>query len=305
MGRYLVQRVLHAVLVVLGVSLVIFTISRLSGDPVSLMVPFDVPPAQREALRHDLGLDRPLPVQYVDFLAHAVQGDFGTSVRNRVPALRLVVERVPATLELAAVALAFAVVLALPLGMLSALKHNSAWDVLGMTVTFLGQSIPSFWLGILLILVLGVNLRLLPISGSGSPWHLVMPGITLGSFFMASLARLTRSSLLEVLGQDYVRTARAKGLSESVVLGLHAFKNAAIPIVTTIGLYMGQLLSGAVITEQIFAYPGVGRLAIDAISTRDFPVVQANVIFVSVVVVALSFLVDMLYLALDPRIRYT
>jgi len=304
-GRYLVQRVLHAVLVVLGVSLVIFTISRLSGDPVSLMVPFDVPQAQREALRHDLGLDRPLPVQYVDFLAHAVQGDFGTSVRNRVPALRLVVERVPATLELAAVALAFAVVLALPLGMLSALRHNSAWDVLGMTVTFLGQSVPSFWLGILLILVLGVNLRLLPISGAGSPWHLVMPGITLGSFFMASLARLTRSSLLEVLGQDYVRTARAKGLSEPVVLGLHAFKNAAIPIVTTIGLYMGQLLSGAVITEQIFAYPGVGRLAIDAISTRDFPVVQANVIFVSVVVVALSFLVDMLYLTLDPRIRYT
>ena len=305
MGRYLLQRVLHAVLVVLGVSLVIFAISRLSGDPVSLMVPFDVPQAQRDALRHDLGLDRPLPVQYVDFLAHAVQGDFGTSVRNRVPALRLVVERVPATLELAAVALASAVALALPLGVLSALKHNSVWDVLGMAITFLGQSVPSFWLGILLILVLGVNLRLLPISGSGSPWHLVMPGVTLGSFFMASLARLTRSSLLDVLGQDYVRTARAKGLSEQVVLGLHALKNAAIPVVTTIGLYMGQLLSGAVITEQIFAYPGVGRLAIDAISTRDFPVVQANVIFVSLVVVGLSLLVDMLYLALDPRIRYT
>jgi peptide/nickel transport system permease protein len=269
------------------------------------MVPFDVPQQQREAIRQELGLDRPLPVQYLDFLANAARGDFGTSVRNRVPALRLVVERVPATLELAAVALTFAVITAIPLGTLSALKHNSAWDLVGMTITFLGQSIPSFWLGILLILVLGVNLRWLPISGSGTPLHLIMPAITLGSFFMASLARLTRSSLLEVLGQDYVRTARAKGLAEVVVIGLHALKNAAIPIVTAIGVYVGQLLSGAVITEQIFAYPGVGRLAIDAISTRDFPVVQANVIFVSLVVVVLSLLVDMLYLALDPRIRYT
>jgi peptide/nickel transport system permease protein len=304
MGAYLVHRALHAVLVVIGVSLVIFVLSRLSGDPVSLMVPFDVPREQREAIRHDLGLDQPLPVQYLDFLGHAVRGDFGTSVRNRVPAIRLVLDRVPATLELAAVALGFAVVVALPLGILSAIKHNSGWDVAGMAVSFVGQSVPSFWLGILLILVLGVNLRLLPISGSGTPWHLVMPGITLGSFFMASLARLTRSSLLDVLGQDYVRTARAKGLAEWVVVGLHALKNAAIPVVTALGVYVGQLLSGAVITEQIFAYPGVGRLAIDAISTRDFPVVQANVIFVSVIVVVLSFLVDMLYLALDPRIRY-
>lgn len=305
MAAYLVRRIFHALLVVIGVSLVIFAISRLSGDPVSLMVPFDVPQQQREAIRQELGLDRPLPVQYLDFLANAARGDFGTSVRNRVPALRLVVERVPATLELAAVALTFAVITAIPLGTLSALKHNSAWDLVGMTITFLGQSIPSFWLGILLILVLGVNLRWLPISGSGTPLHLIMPAITLGSFFMASLARLTRSSLLEVLGQDYVRTARAKGLAEVVVIGLHALKNAAIPIVTAIGVYVGQLLSGAVITEQIFAYPGVGRLAIDAISTRDFPVVQANVIFVSLVVVVLSLLVDMLYLALDPRIRYT
>jgi len=302
---YILRRTLHALLVVVGVSTVIFAISRLSGDPVSLMVPFDVPQAQRQAIRTDLGLDRPLPVQYLDFLAHAARGDFGTSVRNRVPALRLVVERVPATLELAALALAFAVILAIPLGMLSALAHNTGWDLVGMTIAFLGQSIPSFWLGILLILVLGVNLRWLPISGAGTPLHLIMPAITLGSFFMASLARLTRSSLLEVLGQDYVRTARAKGLAEVVVIGLHALKNAAIPVVTAIGIYVGQLLSGAVITEQIFAYPGVGRLAIDAISTRDFPVVQANVIFVSVVVVALSLLVDMLYLALDPRIRYT
>jgi peptide/nickel transport system permease protein len=304
MAAYLVQRALHAVLVVIGVSLVIFVLSRLSGDPVSLMLPFDVPQEQREAIRHDLGLDQPLPVQYLDFLGHAVRGDFGTSVRNRVPAIRLVLDRVPATLALGAVALGFAVVVALPLGILSAIKHNSGWDVAGMAVSFVGQSVPSFWLGILLILVLGVNLRLLPISGSGTAWHLVMPGITLGSFFMASLARLTRSSLLDVLGQDYVRTARAKGLAEWTVIGLHALKNAAIPVVTALGVYVGQLLSGAVITEQIFAYPGVGRLAIDAISTRDFPVVQANVLFVSVIVVVLSFLVDMLYLALDPRIRY-
>ena len=305
MGAYIVRRALHAVLVVVGVSAVIFFISRLSGDPVSLMVPFDVPQPQREAIRHELGLDQPLPVQYAVFVGNALRGDFGISVRNRVPALRLVLDRVPATLELAAVALVFAVVLAVPLGIVSALKHNSVWDLAGMVLTFLGQSVPSFWLGILLILVLGVNLRLLPISGAGTPWHLLMPGVTLGSFFMASLARLTRSSMLDVLGQDYVRTARAKGLAEWVVVGLHALKNAAIPIVTAIGVYMGQLLSGAVITEQIFAYPGVGRLAIEAISTRDFPVVQANVIFVSVVVVVLSFAVDMVYLVLDPRIRYT
>src|SRR5262249_31469570 len=180
------------------------------------MVPFDVPQEQRQAIRTELGLDRPLPVQYLDFAAHALRGDFGTSVRNRVPALRLVVERVPATLELTAFALAFAVLVAIPLGMLSALNHNSAWDLIGMTITFLGQSMPSFCLGILLLLLLGVTLRWLPISGSGTPWHLIMPGITLGSFFLASLARLTRSSLLEVLGQDYVRTARAKGLAELV-----------------------------------------------------------------------------------------
>src|ERR1051326_4557302 len=211
------------------------------------MVPFDVPQEQRQAIRTELGLDRPLPLQYVDFVAHAVQGDFGISVRNKVPALRLVVERVPATLELAAVALAFAVLVAIPLGMLSALKHNSGWDVIGMTITFLGQSVPSFWLGILLILVLGVNLRWLPISGSGTPLHLIMPGITLGAFFMASLARLTRSSLLEVLGQDYVRTARAKGLAELMVIGLHALKTAEIPVVPQMGVSAGNLRGGPVI----------------------------------------------------------
>jgi peptide/nickel transport system permease protein len=301
---YVVQRALHAVLVLFGVSLVIFLISRLSGDPISLIVPFDVPQAEREAIRRELGLDRPLPVQYVVFVGNALRGDFGMSVRNRVPAMRLVLDRVPATLQLAAVAMGFSLLIAIPIGILAALKHNSVWDLGSMALTFLAQSIPSFWLGILLILLLGVNLRLLPISGSGTFWHLVMPGITLSAFFMASLARLTRSRMIDVMSQDYVRTARAKGLAERVVVLVHALKNAAIPIVTVIGVYVGQLLSGAVITEQVFAYPGVGRLAIDAISTRDFPVVQADVLFVSLIVVTLSFVVDMIYLALDPRIRY-
>ena len=304
MTRHIIRRLLHAILVVVGVSVVIFLISRLSGDPVALLVPMDTPAADRAALRAELGLDQPLPVQYAIFVGNALRGDFGISVRSRVPAVSLVVERIPATLQLALFAVTFAVVVAIPIGVFSALKHNTGWDVAGMALTFLGQSIPSFWLGILLILGLGVTLRWLPVSGSGSVWHLIMPGITLGSFLLASLARLTRSSMLQALGQDYVRTARAKGLPESVVVAQHAFKNAAIPIVTALGVYTGQLLSGAVITEQIFAYPGVGRLAIDAISTRDFPVVQANVILVSVVVVLLSFAVDMLYLVLDPRIRY-
>ncbi|NPV10094.1 MAG: ABC transporter permease [Anaerolineae bacterium] len=304
MARYLTRRALQSLLVLLGVSFVIFVISRLGGDPVSLMVGPDVQEAEREALRRQLGLDAPLYVQYLRFLSGAVRGDFGTSILAGVPAMNLVLERLPATLQLAAFALAFAAVVGIPLGVASAIRRNTWLDYVGTGVTLLGQSLPSFWLGILLILVLGLQLRLLPISGRGTPLHLVMPGVTLGFSLVAVFARLTRSSMLEVLTADYVRTAKSKGLRPRTITIRHEVKNAMIPLVTVMGMSFATLMGGAVVTEQIFAWPGIGRLALNSIYQRDFPVIQADVLFVSAVVVAMNLLVDVVYTLLDPRIRY-
>ncbi|HEY65702.1 MAG TPA: ABC transporter permease [Caldilineae bacterium] len=304
MVKYMIRRFFQAFIVLLGVSFAIFVISRLGGDPVSLMLGPEVQEAEREALRRQLGLDAPLYIQYLRFLSRAVRGDFGDSILAGVPAMSLVLERLPATIQLAIFALLFAAVVGIPLGVISALKHNTLLDYMGMVFTLLGQSIPSFWLGILLILIVGLKLRLLPISGRGSFLHMIMPGVTLGFGLVATIARLTRTSMLEVLEADYIRTARAKGLSEWMVTTRHALRNALIPVVTVMGMSLAGLLSGAVITEQIFAWPGIGRLAINSIYQRDFPVVQADVFFVSVVVVVMNFLVDVLYTFLDPRIRY-
>lgn len=304
MARYLIRRALQSLLVLLGVSFVIFVISRLGGDPVSLMVGPDVQEAEREALRRQLGLDAPLYVQYLRFLSGAVRGDFGTSILAGVPAMNLVMERLPATLQLAAFALVFAAVVGIPLGVASAIRRNTWLDYIGTGVTLLGQSLPSFWLGILLILVLGLQLRLLPISGRGTPLHLVMPGVTLGFALVAVFARLTRSSMLEVLTADYVRTAKSKGLRPRTIIMRHEVKNAMIPLVTVMGMSFATLMGGAVVTEQIFAWPGIGRLALNSIYQRDFPVIQADVLFVSAVVVAMNLLVDVVYTLLDPRIRY-
>ncbi|MEM1995198.1 MAG: ABC transporter permease [Nitrososphaerales archaeon] len=303
-GRYLVKRLLSALIVIIGVTAVIFVVSRLSGDPVDLMLGLEATPESRAALRHALGLDQPLHIQYFIFLSNALRGDFGVSIRNNVPAMQLVLERLPNTILLTLVTVLLAVAVAIPIGIVSALKHNTILDYLGMTFTFVGQSIPSFWLGILLILFLGVQLRLLPISGIGTPAHLVMPAITLSSFLLASLARLTRSSMLETLNRDYIRTAQAKGLKYSRVIIRHALRTALIPVVTVLGLQIAALMGGAVITEQIFAYPGVGWLAITAIYARDFPVVQAVVFVVSVIVVLANLVVDIVYTYLDPRIGY-
>jgi ABC-type dipeptide/oligopeptide/nickel transport system permease component len=303
MFHYLVRKVFHTAFVAAGVVTLVFVALRLSGDPASTMLPGDATVEELADLRRALGLDRPLHVQYVSFLGSAVRGDFGESFRHQQPAFGLVLERLPATLELAFAALLLAIVVALPLGIFAAQHRGRAADVIAMAFAVVGQATPYFWMGIMLILVVSVELGWLPTSGRGSWQHLVLPAVTLGTHFAASLARLTRTSLLEVLGQNFVTTARAKGLGESRVILMHALKNAAVPVVTLIGLQFGTLLGGAVVTETIFAWPGVGRLAVQSIFVRDYPVVQAGVLVLAMSFVALNLLVDVLYGALDPRIR--
>jgi len=306
MSGYLYRRFIQSVIIIIGISMAVFLISRLTGDPVSIMVDFDTSKEDREVLRKELGLDKPVPIQYLIFLKGAIRGDFGTSIRYEEPAIDLVLQRIPATLRLLVFTLFWALIFAIPIGIISALKRNSIFDLIGMTSTFLGQSIPSFWLGIMMIMIVGVHFRLLPISGygGGDVAHIIMPAMTLGAFEMASFARITRSSMLEVLDMDYIQTARAKGLRESLVVIKHALRNALIPIITIMGLHVALLMGGAVITEQIFAYPGVGWLAVQSIYNRDFPVVQAIVMVVSIGVVATNFLIDIIYTIIDPRIRY-
>jgi len=301
--EFVTRRLLHTALVTLGVVTLAFVALRLSGDPAATMLPGDASVDELRDLRHALGLDRPLHVQYVAFLGSAVRGDFGDSFRHQQPAFGLVLERLPATLELAFAALLLAVAVALPLGIVAAIYRGRAVDMLAMGFAVVGQATPYFWMGIMLILVVSVELGWLPTSGRGDWRHLILPAVTLGTHFAASLARLTRTSMLEVLGQNFVTTARAKGLGEPRVVLAHALKNAAVPVVTLIGLQFGTLLGGAVVTETIFAWPGVGRLAVQSIFVRDYPVVQAGVLVLALVFVAINLAVDLLYGTLDPRIR--
>ena len=296
MRSYLTKRLIHSIIIIIGISMVVFIISRMTGDPVSIMVDFTTPKEDRDIIRKELGLDKPIAVQYLIFIKNALKGDFGTSIRYEEPALDLVFQRIPITLRLLVVTLVWSLIVAIPIGIISAIKRNSIFDLIGMAFTFVGQSIPSFWLGIMMIMVVGVHFRLLPISGfgSGEISYIIMPAITLGAFGMASFARITRSSMLEVMDSDYIQTARAKGLRETFVVIKHALRNALIPIVTILGLQIAGLLGGAVITEQIFAYPGVGWLAVQSIYNRDFPVIQAIVMIVSIGVVATNFIVDII-----------
>lgn len=303
MLRYTLRKLLHTLLVALGVVTFVFAALRLSGDPAATMLPGDASVEELQALRHALGLDQPIHVQYVQFLLGAVRGDFGMSFRHQQPALPLVLERLPATFELAVAALVLALVIAIPLGVLAAIRQGGPLDVLAMGFAVVGQAMPSFWMGIMLILVVSVQLGLLPTSGRGGPEHLILPAVTLATHFAALLARLTRTSMLEVLNQDYLRTARAKGLRESTVILGHALKNAAVPVITLIGIQFGTLLGGAVVTETVFAWPGVGRLAVQSIFVRDYPVVQAGVFVLAMSFVLINLLVDLLYGQLDPRIR--
>ncbi len=303
MGAYLTRRLLQTVFVLFGVSLLSFGTLFLSGDPTMLMVSESWNTQQIEEFRHRMGFDRPWYVQYGDFVLKAVRGDFGTSLRQQQPTFTLIGQRLPATLQLAAAAMAIALLVGIPLGVLAAIRRGSIWDNALMLCGLVGQSMPVFWLGLLLIMIFAVGLGWFPVAGAEGPRHLVLPAITLGLFSTAYIARMARSSMLEVLGRDFVRTARAKGLaSRNVVMG-HALRNALIPLVTVIGLQFGALLGGAVITETIFAWPGVGRLTIQAIQTKDLPLVQACVVLLATIFVVVNLVVDLLYTYLDPRIR--
>jgi len=300
---FLASRLLRAAIALWLVSTVVFVVMRLSGDPVPLLLPSDAPQSEFARVRAELGLDRPLPVQYAVFLAHVLHGDFGQSIHFRQPAFRVVVGYLPATFELGLAAFTLALLVALPIGVISAVKRNSVIDQATMGLALVGQSAPTFFIGILLILIVSLNLGLLPTSGREGWQSLVLPALTLGAFAMASIARLTRSAVLEVLRADYIRTARAKGVTEALVVAKHTLKNAAVPIVTITGLQFGTLLGGAVVTETVFAWPGIGRLAIQSIYNRDYPVVQCTVFISAVLFIVINFVVDLIYGLLDPRVR--
>ncbi len=301
---YLLKRLWHTVFVVVGISVISFFFIHLSGDPVMLMLPGDASHAEIEALREQMGFNDPLYTQYLRFAWQAVRGEFGNSLYYKVPAMDLILERLPASLELALAAMVIALVVAVPVGIVSAVRRGSLLDMGSMLGALFGLSMPHFWLGIMMILLFSVKLGWLPTSGRGTLAQLVMPSIALGLSLMAMFARLTRSVMLEVLSLDYIRTARSKGLREWVVISKHAFKNALIPIVTVAGMQFGFLLGGTVIIETVFAWPGVGRLVIQAIFNRDYPLVQSIVLVLALIFVAVNFLVDMLYMYLDPQISY-
>ena len=305
MRRFIARRLLQAVAIIFGVSLVTFGLLHATGDPVALLLPLDATQADRDRLRTQLGLDAPLVVQYWHFVSGAVRGDFGRSIRQSEPALGLVLERLPATLELTLTAMAIAVSVAIPAGIIAAARRGTVVDQAAMLVALIGQSMPNFWLGIMLLLLFSVQLEWLPPFGRGGWQSLLLPAITLAMYSMARTARLVRSGLIDVLGQDYIRTARAKGLREGLVLRRHALRNGLLPVVTVLGLDLAHLLGGAVITETIFAWPGIGRLAVTAIGARDYPVVQAVVFLVAVAYTVMNFFVDVLYAYLNPRVRFT
>jgi ABC-type dipeptide/oligopeptide/nickel transport system permease component len=300
---FLASRAGRALVALWLVSTVVFVVMRLSGDPAPLLLPPDAPHSEILRLRTELGLDRPMPVQYGVFLGTLVQGDFGRSIRFKTPALTVVIERLPATLELGLVSFGLAILIAIPIGLLSAVYRNTALDQVAMGVALVGQSAPTFFIGILFILLISVKAGLVPTSGRGDWNQLLLPALTLGLFGMASVARLTRSAVLEVLRADYIRTARAKGLAETLVIAKHTLKNAAIPIVTITGLQFGGLLAGSVVTETVFAWPGIGRLAIQSIYNRDYPVVQCVVLLSAALFVVVNLAIDVIYGLLDPRIR--
>jgi ABC-type dipeptide/oligopeptide/nickel transport system permease component len=303
LGGFLAYRLFRTLIALWLVSTVVFVVMRLSGDPVPLLLPPDAPIAEMERVRRDLGLDRPLPVQYAVFIGNVAQGDFGRSIHFRQPAMAVALAYLPATFELGLAAFCIAVALAFPVGVFSAVRRNSVLDHVAMGLALVGQSAPTFFLGILFILVLSLRLDLFPTSGRGDWSHLVLPALTLGAFAMASIARITRSAVLEVQRADYIRTARAKGVGEFLVVAKHTLRNAALPILTITGLQFGTLLGGAVVTETVFSWPGMGRLAIQSIYNRDYPVVQSTVFLAAVLFIVINLSLDLLYGVLDPRAR--
>ncbi|TYL71868.1 ABC transporter permease [Bradyrhizobium cytisi] len=294
---------LNALISMLGASLIIFIMSRLSGDPLSLLLPMDAPQSAVQAMRHELGLDRPMWDQYLIFLWKAVQGDFGRSYRWQMPAIELVFERLPATIYLAMAAFAFSLALAIPLGVLSAVRRGSWIDQIARIIAMLGQAVPSFWVGLLLILVFAVNLQWLPAFGADGVQHVILPAIALGWYPVAAQTRVIRSGMLEVLDSDYIRMGRAVGTPERLLIWKYAFRNALLPLVTIMGVYFAYMLSGSFVVETVFAWPGLGRTVVEAVFARDYPVVQAGVLITSILFVLSNFLVDLSYSIIDPRIR--
>jgi len=303
MFRYLISRLFSAAVTLLVVSCVVFVVARLTGDPVRLMLPIEASNDEVARVRHELGLDQPLPLQYVAFVSRALRGDLGSSLRYQQPALSIIIGRLPATATLAAAAMTLALLIAIPAGIIGAARPGGWADGTARLVSLLGQALPAYWLGIMLIIVFAVWLRWLPAAGAGSPASVVLPAVTLGLWPTARISRVLRASLLEALHGDYVRTARAKGLGESRVVLLHALRNALLPVITVVGLSFGVIFGGAIITETVFAWPGVGRLLLDAVSQRDFPLVQGIVLTFSVLFLLINLGVDLLYGVLDPRIR--
>jgi peptide/nickel transport system permease protein len=304
MARYFVTAALRAFVSLFVASLVVFVLLRASGDPVRLLMgPQAASEEQVARVRASLGLDRPLPEQYVRFVSNALRGDFGHSIPFRRPAIEMVLQRLPATLQLVGVSFLMALMIALPLGVYSAVHRGSILDHAARTFAALGQATPPFWVGLVLIFVFAVHLRLLPTSGRGSPAHLVLPTITLGWYITVALMRLTRSSMLDVLGSEYVKLARMKGMYERQVIWKHAFRNAALPVITFAGLMMVGMINGAVVVEVVFAWPGLGSLIVQAVLQRDFPVVQAGVLFITALYAISGLVVDVLYGYFNPRIR--
>lgn len=303
MWNYLVQRLVHAIFVLIGISLIVFITIRLTGDPVMMLLQ-DGNPSQEDIaeMRRLLDLDKPLPLQYLWFVGKAVTGDFGRSFHYSTPALPLVLERMPATILLTLSSMLVALVVAFPLGIISAVARGRLLDLGVRFFSLIGISMPNFWLGIILIIIFGVRLRWLPVSGNETFAHLVLPSVALGLSLSGSLTRILRSSMLDVLSADYMRTAQAKGLSRRTILIGHALRNAMIPVLTILGLQLGLLLGGAVIVENVFSWPGVGRLVVNSIGARDYPVVQAAVLLLAVILLVANLLVDLLYTVVDPRI---
>lgn len=304
MRTYIIKRVLQALITILGVTIVVFLLIRITGDPVSAMMPPEATKEEYEVMRQFLGLDRPIHIQYWTYLMGILKGDFGESIRFNEPALDVFLMKFPNTLQLATAAMAISILIGVPLGIMSAVKVGSWFDSVGKVFALMGQAIPVFWLGLMLILVLSVQLELLPVSGMGGWQNLVMPAFTLGWGFSAALLRLTRSAMLDVMDNEYIKMARTVGVPEMSIIFKQALKNALIPIVTLGTMNFIFLISGTVITETIFAWPGVGRLVVESITARDFPMIQMAVLIFAFIFVFANLFLDILYAFLDPRIRY-
>jgi peptide/nickel transport system permease protein len=304
MKRYIIKRVSQIIPVLLLIVLVVFMLVYVAGDPVALMLSEDATQEEVQQLRESLGLDLPVHQQFITYVGNILQGDFGRSYRYNQDAMSIVVERLPATLELAAASMAVALIISIPLGVWSATKQNSFFDIFATGGSILGKAMPNFWLGIMLILLFAVNMQIFPVSGRGTPMHLVLPAITLGTGIAAEMTRLIRSNMLENLGQDYIRTARAKGLKERTTVYRHALKNSMVTVVTITFIQVSTLVGGALVTEVVFAWPGLGQLLVQAVYTRDMAIVQAGVFVIAIMVIFINLFADILYRWLDPRIQY-